>query len=279
MRKIKYLLWNVNRKNLVRELIEIVLENHIDIIMAVEAENLDVQYFTAQLKKYDIFFEKKQILKRQNGIILLANTDYAISVYKEEKHFTAYKIHEKDKNRLLIVVHFTSSVHYSETARNQRAGELSKTIEKLEEMCNLEAEKEGVQPYMTMIAGDFNLHPFSAGIIGAHGFHALMDEYQALKKSRRIDGNEIRFYYNPMWSLIGKRDSVSGTYYYEADQDDKLFYWYMFDQILLRPELINEFDWDEFEIIDHIGNTSLLKNHKIYSKKYSDHLPVKFAVG
>ena len=279
MTGIKYLFWNINQKNLVQELIEIVLRNNIDILMAVEAEKLDIQHFISQLRRKNRFFEKKEILSKQNGIILLANTECMISTYKEEKHFTAYKIHEKNKNRLLIVVHLTSALHYSEAARDQRAGELSKTFEKLEEACNMEAKKEGLSPYATMIVGDFNLHPFSAGIIGAFGFHALMDTHQALKKSRMVDGNKVRFYYNPMWNLIGKKDKALGTYYYDTDQDDRLFYWYMFDQILLRPELIDEFDWNEFEIVDHIGNASLIKNHKINNTKYSDHLPVKFAVG
>lgn len=39
---IRYLFWNVNRKNLAQELVAIVLENKIDIVMVAEAENLDI---------------------------------------------------------------------------------------------------------------------------------------------------------------------------------------------------------------------------------------------
>ena len=71
---------------------------------------------------------------------------------------------------------------------------------------------------------------------------------------------------------------LRGTYYFDSDQDDNLFYWYMFDQVLIRPELIDAFVWEEFEVIDHIGEDSLIRNHRIYKKKYSDHLPIKFAI-
>lgn len=278
MKRIKYLFWNINNKNLVQELVRIVLEKSIDIVMVVEAENLDSQYFISGLRKKGRYFDKKEVLSRKNGILLLADRNIIVSTYKEEKHFTAYKIYVEHNRYLLVVVHLTSAMYCSEPARDQRANELAKMIEKLEESCNKENEEQGKEDYHTMIVGDFNLHPFSSGIIGAHGFHAVMDLNRALTGGRIIDGNRIRFYYNPMWNLMGRRDHVPGTYYYEADQDDRLFYWYTFDQILLRPELIDAFMWEEFEIIDRIGEISLLRNHRIYSEKYSDHLPVKFAI-
>ncbi len=255
---IKCLFWNLNKKNLVQELIEMVIESNIDILMTVEAENLDIQYFLSGLRKNGRSYEKKEILPKGRSIILLADTDITVSIYREEKYFVAYKVRNQGKNRLLIVVHLTSAMRRSEYARNQRANDISKTIE--------------------IIVGDFNLHPFSAGIIGMHGFNAIMDSDRALKESRKLNNSTIKFYYNPMWNLMGKQGHALGTYYFESDQDDNSFYWYTFDQILIRPELIVDFIWDEFEIVDHIGNDSLIKNNKIYNKKYSDHLPVKFSI-
>lgn len=278
--KIKCLFWNINRKNLVLELLTAVLENDIDIVVTAEAEELDVSYFLSQLKKDGKRFEVKQILPRQEEgrILLLANVNTEISVYKEEKYFTAYKLKGKRKNILLIALHLTSALHCSESARSYMAGDTARTIEKLEESCNMEAEKEGERRYGAVVVGDFNLHPFSAGVIGAHGFHAILDADKALKESRIINGDRYKFYYNPMWNLMGKRGNALGTFYYASDQDNLSFYWYTFDQILLRPELIESFLWEEFQIIDCIGGDSLIRNHKIYSKRYSDHLPVKFGI-
>lgn len=275
---IRCLFWNINRKNLVQELYNMVLENDIDIVMLVEAENLDVQHFISRLKECGRNFEKKEILSRQREIILLAEAKFKVAIYKEEKYFAAYKVRKGGKNLLLVTVHFTSAMFRSELARNQRANDLSRAIEKLEEVCNTEALSAGEKTYSTIVAGDFNLQPFSTGIIGMHGFHAIMDSEKAMKGYRGGNGSEVKFFYNPTWSLFGRRDHALGTYYFDSDQDDNLFYWYMFDQVLIRPELIEAFVWEEFEVIDHIGEDSLIRNHRIYKKKYSDHLPIKFAI-
>ena len=129
---IRCLFWNINRKNLVQELYNMVLENDIDIVMLVEAENLDVQHFISRLKECGRNFEKKEILSRQREIILLAEAKFKVAIYKEEKYFAAYKVREDGKNLLLVTVHFTSAMFRSELARNQRANDLSRAIEKLE---------------------------------------------------------------------------------------------------------------------------------------------------
>ncbi len=278
MIQIKCLFWNINKKNLVQEIITIILENRIDILIVAEAENLDVPYLLSELGKHGRKFKNEEILPRQREIMVFADKETEISTYREEKYYSAYKVHENGKNRLLVAVHLVSAMYYSEQARNQRASQLAKAIEKLEESCNAEAEQQGRPNYNTIVVGDFNLHPFSTGIIGIHGFNAVMDSKRALKKARIRDGKAVKFYYNPMWNLMGKRENSLGTFYYEQDQDDNSFYWYTFDQILLRPELIDDFVWSDFGIIEHIGKCSLLKNDKIYNRKYSDHLPVKFAV-
>lgn len=255
------------------------MENKIDIVMAVEAQNLDISYLKAQLSKAGKYFKEKELLPKHNGILFLVSDDIAAFVYKEEKYFSAYKVHMQDKNYLLVVTHLSSAMYCSELARNQRACELAKIIEKLEETCNMEAKREGMQRYGTIVAGDFNLHPFSAGIVSVHGFHAIMDLDKSLEGSRIFQGNKVRFYYNPMWNLMGKRGNPLGTYYYETDQDDNSFYWYTYDQILLRPELMTDFIWEEFAILDQIDTQCLIKNRRIYRKKYSDHLPIKFEIG
>lgn len=64
---IKCLFWNINKKNLVQELIQMVMESKIDILMTVESENLDIQYFLSTLRKNGRRFEKKEILPRGKG--------------------------------------------------------------------------------------------------------------------------------------------------------------------------------------------------------------------
>lgn len=209
-----------------------------------------------QLARVDKRFVKKECIPQNKGIMLLANIEIKVSVYKEERHYSAYKIHDKNHNYLLFALHLTSAMFKDEFARAQRAGILNNMINKLEESCNDEAAKANENSYDTIIVGDFNLQPFSNGIIGAYGFNAVMDAERAKK--------------------ISRKNGVPGTYYADTDGEDKSFYWYTFDQVLLRPALIKDFVWDEFVIIDHVGTKNLIKAGKIHKEKYSDHLPIKF---
>lgn len=255
------------------ELLQVSFENDTDIIMVAEANNLDVHLLKTKMLHRGRHFDKKEILPLNKGIILLARDTVQVSVYKEDAHFSAYKVYDKEKNYLLIVTHFMSAMYKSELARAQKVNELSREISKLEEICGREHKK-----YHTIIVGDFNLQPFSDGIISVHDFNAIMDENRARKEFRLLDGVERKFYYNPMWQVLGKRGCVPGTYYNENDQDDRSFYWYTFDQILLRPDVIDDFDWNEFAIVEKIGEKNLISENKIDKNRYSDHLPIKFAV-
>jgi len=67
-------------------------------------------------------------------------------------------------------------MYLSESARSQRAGDLSRIFMKIESECNKEAGKEEERNYRAVVVRDINLHPFSDGVIGMHGFHAVLDE-------------------------------------------------------------------------------------------------------
>lgn len=275
---IKCLFWNINKKNLVQEIVESSLENEIDVIMLAEADNLDSQYLIGQMARHNRKFIKKDLVPKNKGIMLFTGGNVKANVYKEEKHFSVYKIHEEKRNYLLVVLHLTSAMFKNEFARAQKTNIISRTINKLEESCKDEAQKAGESDYSTIVVGDFNLQPFSDGVIGAYGFNAVMDADIAKKISRTVDGQQVNFYFNPMWHLMGKREGIPGTYYSYSDQEDKSFYWYTYDQVLLRPALIDHFRWEEFGIIKQIGTKDLIRSGKIYKERYSDHLPIKFEV-
>jgi len=82
----------------VQELIEISLENHIDIIMIAESKNLDMQYFLSGLRKNGKIFTQIELLPKKRGLTLFANESLEVLIYKEEKYFTAYKVHNNGKN-------------------------------------------------------------------------------------------------------------------------------------------------------------------------------------
>lgn len=146
----------------------------------------------------------------------------------------------------------------------------------IEEILGLEAE-DGDN---TVVCGDLNMNPFECGVAAARGFHAVMDAHTAQKQLRTIKGKSYKFFYNPMWTLFGDkgRGDVAGTIYYDHSEHLQYF-WNMFDQVLIRPQLIGQFDMAELKIISRDRNYSLLnQNGRINTIVYSDHLPIKFKI-
>ncbi len=59
-----------------------------------------------------------------------------------------------------------------------------------------------------------------------------------------------------MWGHFGDRDrNPAGTYYHDSGQHVN-YYWNMFDQVLIRPSLLNMFPQDGVEIVTHAGRIS-----------------------
>jgi hypothetical protein len=132
----------------------------------------------------------------------------------------------------------------------------------------------------TIIVGDFNMNPFENGIMNANGLHSIMDRDIAKTGSREVLGAEYEFFYNPMWFFFGDlgRGGVNGTHYYNTSTYLNHF-WNMYDQVLVRPDLINNFDDNNLFIIENINGVSLTKVVRSTLRiddEISDHLPLKF---
>lgn len=121
------------------------------------------------------------------------------------------------------------------------------------------------------------MNPFERGFVAANGFHAAPTKVLARRGSRVVDGERYSLFYNPMWGKFGDRqDGPPGTYYYDKSRLSEYF-WHMFDQVLIRPELVEQFQNSSLEIISKIGGTDLLdRSGQPNSKDLSDHLPIKF---
>ena len=135
----------------------------------------------------------------------------------------------------------------------------------------------------TVVVGDFNMNPLEDGIVSVDAFNAVMSKDIAKKKKgvRKHAGKSYDFFYNPMWGHFGDlSDTAPGTYYYAPSDYKNKYYWNMFDQILIRPSIIDSFDWPY--IIDEIkvGRTTkkLLSKGRSFKINESDHLPLFFQI-
>lgn len=248
-----------------------ITENKIDICAFAECDTLDTKSLINQLKILGEDWKLIEIFPIGNHK-LISKQLINISVIKEEKHFSSYKIIDKGVTVLLNVVHLISAMQKDEKARNRRADNVSDLIRKIEETVFRADE------FKSIVVGDFNLQPYSQGIAGVFGFNATMSIMKARKQYRRVDGEKRYFYFNPMWKIMGDNKLVQGTYYVDNDQQDLSMFWYSFDEVLIRPYFIDMFNWEYFGVVENTENYSLIKGHKIDKISFSDHLPFKFEI-
>jgi hypothetical protein len=168
---------------------------------------------------------------------------------------------------LVAAAHFVSKNNTSPGEQAMLAVELSKEIIRVEEAVGHER---------TVVVGDLNMNPFEDGLIGAPALHAVMTRQLAGRVERTVQGKAYRFFYNPMWGFWGDRTGgPPGTYYHRSATVGDLF-WHMFDQVLLRPALMNLLH--DLAILDTIQGQRLLSHPAGLPRAatHSDHLPVAF---
>jgi hypothetical protein len=174
------------------------------------------------------------------------------------------------KEILIAAAHLPSRLYFSEASLAQECYVLARFIEN---------EEEIVGHKRTVLVGDLNVNPFDSGVVGAGGLHAVSSRTIAHKGSRVVQKRQHHFFYNPMWSHFGDReDGPPGTHYYDRAESVNYF-WNMYDQVLLRPELLDGFSSGSLRILTNAGASTLvdLSGHpdKINA---SDHLPIVFGL-
>lgn len=166
---------------------------------------------------------------------------------------------------LLAVVHLPSKVNWSEDDLSAECQTLSNQIRLAEQRasCN-----------NTVLVGDFNMNPFEVGVVNANALHGVMARDIALHETRRVQGQEYPFFYNPMWGRFGdETEGPCGTHYYQHS-GHKSFFWNMYDQVMLRPSLLSCFQNKDLKILTSDGKQPLLSESGL--PQASDHLPILF---
>jgi hypothetical protein len=129
----------------------------------------------------------------------------------------------------------------------------------------------------TLLVGDLNMNPFDPGVVSVTGMHGLMTRQLAAKKDRSYKGVDYRRFYNPMWGLFGDRTpGPAGTYVWDSSVPSNQ-HWSIFDQVLLRPLLMDRLH--NLQILSGDGYHSLLTEQGTpNSAEISDHLPILFQI-
>ncbi len=135
----------------------------------------------------------------------------------------------------------------------------------------VELEAEWQAP--AIVVGDLNLNPYETGARVADALHAFMAADSLPPEGRLVRGKMRRGFYNPMWSLFGDRSPGPPATYHRrggADSTD----WEMFDQVMVRPELVSRLH--HVEILSTLAGRPL--GDKMSRPASSDHFPIRFVL-
>jgi len=257
------LFWNINKKPLLEEIVYLCHDHEIDILVLAECELSDVSI----LQAININSNKEYIAPYNlvsNLSLFYRYSTQSIIPVKDDRRTAIRSISPANSDDFtLVALHIPSKLRMSDQDQGFHCVRVAQLIEEVEAK---------VEHDRTIVIGDFNMNPFETGIVSADGFHAVMDRNIASKVSRKVQGKECKYFYNPMWRLMGDDMNGSlGTYYYRGGYIS--YFWNTFDQVLLRPSLLKYFKSEDVSIISEVGNKKLLKNNQI-NKSFSDHLPI-----
>ena len=134
---------------------------------------------------------------------------------------------------LVAAAHLPSKINFSNESQLFESVCLSRAISEVE-------AGEGHQ--RTILLVDLNMNPLEPGMVGARGgLNAVMSRRIATRMTRTVQSEKYPFFYNPMWNFLGDRAETGGTFYFENAEPKRIMR-NMFDQVLLRPGLLKEFE-------------------------------------
>lgn len=266
--KVSFLFWNLQKKSLTNLVTAICQQHDIDVVILAECTIPSVTLLAhlnaARSGGFVQITQPTSIVQ-----ILVKFPPESISGVRDQARTFAFRLQPPQGREVIIVAaHLPSKMWADDTDQLLSAADFVEEIET--------AEEEAAH-WRTIVCGDFNMSPFEAGMVSAGAFHSVMTRDEAVRVDRRVNRKRHRFFYNPMWSLLGDGSKGPAGSYYRRSSSRKAYFWHMFDQVIIRPDLLPEFDTGDVEVLTQVGSTDLLNAERVPDPAIgSDHLPLVF---
>ena len=264
----KFLFWNVNRKPLTEVIVELTDIHAIDVVILAESE-IEPSTLLQRLNRDPTRgYHFPASLCRRIAIYTRFSRDFLRPTFESERISIRKLSLPARADVILVSAHLPSKLYWSDQSQAFECGELARRITE---------QEEAAGHRRTIVVGDFNMNPFEAGLVGAAGLNAVMARRVAARAFRTVQGRDYQFFYNPMWNHLGDQDGdTAGSYFYDSAEHVN-YYWNVFDQLLLRPELAERFDPSQISILKSAGTRSLVRTDgRPDDANASDHLPILF---
>jgi hypothetical protein len=270
---VKILFWNLGNRPVGNLVVPLAAEQDVDLLVLAEPAGIDntklVKGLSSLMKRPYIYhyFAPQPRLRfysrfERRRLVPLADSA-GVSVRKVTP--------PGSQPLILVAVHSASQRHWPSPA--DRWALASRIREQLDRAEMEQGHRRSI------VFGDFNSDPFDDALTNSDGLHAVMTKQIASKGKRTVGGEARYFLYNPMWSLLGDASpGPPGSYFYRRATSNCRF-WHLFDQVLIRADLMAAFDQRALRIVTSVGATSLAKSTGEPDREIgSDHFPLVFAV-
>jgi hypothetical protein len=265
---ITVLFWNVGAKSRPTQIANLAVRHDVDLVLLAEMVDEPVDLLLALNESSVAYSFAPGIGNRKIHLFTRFSESFASPVFETDRLTVRRLTPPGTDEFLLAVVHFPSKHSWSDESQTLECTMLASDIRRVE---------QEVGHQKTILVGDFNMNPFETGVVSAAGLHAVMDRRIAMRGSRIVQGRDYSFFYNPMWKLFGDGTPGPAGTFYHPRSEHKAYFWNIFDQVLVRPTLLNRFRLEELAIIDHTGAQSLLTEKGLPNlDSGSDHLPIVF---
>jgi len=264
------LFWNLAKGNLATEVSALVFEHHVDILLLAESAvppgHLLQLLNPPAATRYNFVPSRDSKIRPSKIQIFFGFGPQFISSRTDTGRATIREVRLPGRTRFLLCgVHFQSRPVWGEKDQALESTELNRTIRE-------EERKAGHS--RTIVVGDFNMNPFDLGVTSASGFNAVMTRQIALQRKRTLADRDHPFFFNSMWGLFGDGSSRPGGTFFLPSPQYASIYWHMLDQVLIRPDLIPEFEPSSLRILsEYSGGRLTAANGR---PSVSDHLPILF---
>lgn len=266
-----FLFWNLNRRPLLHQVAALCHEHNVDVLILAESRLSTVELLGVLNSGQRSQFRLPSFAPPSRLSFFIRYPRRSLKPVYDDGHVAIRRLIPPIGFEILVVaVHLPSKLYSTETDQTLNSPRVSQAIERAEAK---------VGHTRTVVVGDFNMNPFESGVVGAAGFHAVSDRQTALRGKRTVLGKQYRFFYNPMWGRMGDTSQgPPGTYHFTTSTYVN-FFWNTFDQVLVRPELLEFFPDERLAVLSKVKEQSLLSPTGIPDTALgSDHLPLLFAV-
>lgn len=260
-----FLFWNVYRKPLAERVARLARSVDADVVVLVEVDTARDE-FKAALSGVGPFRLVSDPVSEDIVVFSrLAGGTFTTPLRATRHQVLTFTVPGRAE-LLLAVTHLRSKLHADPNDQLLAAHLLARDIR---------AEEGRHGHTRTVLVGDLNMNPFETGVMHCLGLNAVSSGRVAARRTRTVSGEEHPLFYNPMWGVFGDRTpGPPGTYYRTAGEAVN-YYWHVFDQVLLRPDVMDGLE--ELRVLDADGVGRLTTDADIPDKQSaSDHLPLYF---